>query len=87
MSLTLHDLNKIDTILTLRESAKHKPPYIIGVKIIYLSANSMGVSPGFRFCGSKYQTSQTTAQDVISCNRCLVNDCLQASNAESLLHQ
>jgi len=50
----------------------------LGVKIVYLSANSMGVSPGFRLCGSKYQTSQTTAQDVISCNRCLVNDCLQS---------
>lgn len=45
-------------------------------KVIYLSANSMGVSPGFRFWGSKYHTSQTTAQDVMSCSRCIVKDCL-----------
>lgn len=42
-----------------------------------LSANWIGFSFGFRFWGSRYHTSQTTAQDVISCNKCVVKDCLQ----------
>lgn len=37
----------------------------------------MGVSPGFKTWGSRYQTSQTTAQEVMSCSRCIVNDCLK----------
>ena len=44
----------------------------------------MGVSPGFNVCGSKYQTSHTTAQDVISCRRCIVKDCLQIRYAPQI---
>lgn len=33
---------------------------------IHLSANSMAVSPGLNVWGSRYQTSQTTAHDVIN---------------------
>ena len=36
----------------------------------------MGVSPGFSNWGSRYQTSQTTAQDVINLIKCIVKDCL-----------
>ncbi len=42
----------------------------------HLSANSIGVSPGFRVWGSRYQTSQTTAHDVIKRIKCMVKDCL-----------
>lgn len=54
-----------------------------------LSANSIGVSPGFKVWGSKYQTSQTTAQDVISCSRCIVKDCFllfQKASTKILLY-
>lgn len=47
------------------------------LQIISISANSMDLSPGFSFCGFKYETSQTTLQDVITCNICAVNNCLQ----------
>ena len=42
----------------------------------YLSENSMGVSPGRMFWGSRYHTSHTTAQEVINRIKCMVNDCL-----------
>lgn len=46
----------------------------------YLSANCIGVSWRLNVCGSRYHTSQTTAQDVISWSKCVVKDCLWIRN-------
>lgn len=50
--------------------------FLWNIIYFYLSANSIGDSPGLRNWGSRYQTSHTTAQEVISCAKCMVKDCL-----------
>lgn len=55
---------------------------MVGKLDVHLSENSMGVSPSRSVWGSKYQTSQTTAQDVINRTKCIVNDCLHQNRSK-----
>lgn len=73
---TVFDIHLTETVTDVTRS--RSTSFVCGKrrKCPYLSANSIAVSPGFMFWGSKYQTSHTTAHDVINCNRCVVNDCL-----------
>lgn len=68
--------------MQLGVESKQQNKQMVGKRDVHLSENSMGVSPSRSVWGSKYHTSQTTAQDVINRTKCIVNDCLHQNRSE-----
>ena len=68
--------------MQLGVQGKQQNKQMVGKQNVHLSENSMGVSPSRSVWGSKYQTSQTTAQDVINRTKCIVNDCLHQNRSK-----
>ena len=78
-SQSYHELwksNQIQTYISYQVLQHIPSKSLYDVRKSDLSENSIGVSDGCNICGSIYQTSHTTAHDVINCTKCIVKDCL-----------